>query len=135
MAAKRLLQIAHCVYGKQLVVAQDGESKMLFTVLGVGVMELEWLYLVLGVYCFAIAILNWFCCPYIVREKYRNETWCKAFQRNIALPYVIYGIATFFYGLMNKTSFEPFTYLVMKKTSFESFTYLVMKKTSFESLV
>lgn len=78
------------------MIAQDGESKMLFTVLGVGVMELEWLYLVLGVYCFAIAILNWFCCPYIVREKYRNETWCKAFQRNIALPYVIYGIATIF---------------------------------------
>ena len=59
-------------------------------------MGFVWLYLVLGVYCFVVAILNWSCCPYIVREKYRNQTWCKAFQRDIALPYIIYGIAAIF---------------------------------------
>lgn len=53
----------------------------------------------LGVYWLLMTILNWFGCPYIVRKKYRKETWCKAFQRDIAMPHLILGVGFIFMGL------------------------------------
>lgn len=53
----------------------------------------------LGIYWLVMAILSWFGCPYIVRRKYREETWCKDFQRDIALPHLILGGGFILMGL------------------------------------
>ena len=56
-----------------------------------------------------MAILNWFGCPYIVRKKYRVETWRKDFQRNVALPDSIVGVGLIFLGLKYPNFYEQNT--------------------------
>ncbi len=53
----------------------------------------------MGIYWMIIAVLSWFGCPYIVRKSYRTQAWCKAFQRDIALPDAILGVGLTFMGL------------------------------------
>ena len=63
----------------------------------------------LGVYWIVLATLSWFGWPYIVQKKYRKETWCKAFQRDIALPHSILGVGFILMGLKYPNFYEQNT--------------------------
>lgn len=50
--------------------------------------------LILIILVYALAIISWFGCPYIVPKKYKKATWRLAYQREMALPLLILGIGT-----------------------------------------
>ncbi|MEA5135563.1 MAG: hypothetical protein VB035_05430 [Candidatus Fimivivens sp.] len=57
------------------------------------------LWLITGAFLYIMATLSWFGCPYIVRKRYREVTWRKAFQRDMVLPFVIGGFGFILTGL------------------------------------
>lgn len=63
----------------------------------------------LGIYWMVMAILSWFGCPYIVRKKYRAETWRKDFQLNMTLPHSIVGVGFILLGLKYTNFYEQNT--------------------------
>ena len=63
----------------------------------------------LGIYWLVMAILSWFGYPYIVRRKYREESWRKDFQRDIALPHWIVGVGFILLGFKYPNFYEQNT--------------------------
>lgn len=47
-----------------------------------------------------LAVLNWFGCPFVVSAKIREKSWCRQFQRGMAIPYAILGIGWAILGLI-----------------------------------
>lgn len=64
------------------------------------------LFLLLGVYWIVLAILNWFGCSRVIRKKYRNEPWCRLYQKDIAVSDIFIGVGSFIWGIKYPQFFQ-----------------------------